>query len=151
MTDKYTTKQQTDLLSARKNALEKARVTLIQPRGKFNGFDVFSWLDAPMEELYLTLSSMPFPIHWVVSSELLAVFSSNGYTDFPNVHSIYVTGDVSLMPLGQDFESVSSVHEVISKSQFLNSKGTLIFTLTGAQGIDWINDLTFCLKTIQGS
>ena len=56
------------LLTARRNSLREAASSQIQARGKFRGFDVFTWIDAPLDSFLATLNSMPFPIVWVTTS-----------------------------------------------------------------------------------
>lgn len=137
-------------LDARKEVLSRISLSSIQSRGKYKQFDVFTWLDAPEEALISTLSSMPSPIHWVVSAELLVALDQKGIIEFPNVHKMYVVGKMTKMPMVGEFEEVSSVQDIISNGAFSNSKGTLLMSVTGNMGIDFINELTYYLKAIQG-
>ena len=49
MMEKKTKLEGDILLTARRNSLREAASSQIQARGKFRGFDVFTWIDAPLE------------------------------------------------------------------------------------------------------
>ncbi len=139
-----------DLIVHRKESLKKAALTSIQPRGKYFGFDVFTWLDAPVDSLSATLNSMPFPIHWVVSSAYLNILAENGFQQFANVAKVYIMGDANVNFFPGDFVVCHDIKEVISYEELGQTRGALILTLMGLEGLDTINELCYYLKAIQG-
>jgi hypothetical protein len=138
------------LLSHRKETLKKAAFTSIQPRGKYFGFDVFTWLDAPVESLFATLDSMPYPIHWVVSSTYLNILAENGIQQFTNVAKVYIMGDPNVNFFPGDFVVCNDIKEVLSYEELGQTRGALVLTLLGSEGLDTINELCYYLKAIQG-
>lgn len=53
------------LLQARKEALDRMNRTPMRPHGKVLGKDLFTWFDYQIEDLVSTLTSFPYPIHWI--------------------------------------------------------------------------------------
>ena len=141
-----------DLLKAnRKETLTRAALTRIQPRGKFHGFDVFTWLDAPEEVLLSTFNSMPYPIHWVSTLNYFNVVVNSGHVHFPNVQQVYLVNDGHESPLvNTDFPVFEDVSSILKVPEIYQGKGILLVTGCGNQGIDTINEMSLILKAIHG-
>ena len=140
-----------ELRANRRDTLEKASITSIQPRGKYHGFDVFTWLDAPESTLHSTFESMPFPIHWVSTLNYFNVVVNSAHAQFPNVQSIYLIDEVNTSKLlNMDFQVFDSVSTVLKQPSLTSGKGIIMLTGCGAYGIDSINELALILKTIHG-
>lgn len=140
-----------ELRANRKDTLEKASITSIQPRGKYHGFDVFTWLDAPESTLHSTFESMPFPIHWVSTLNYFNVVVNSGHSLFPNVNRIYLLDDSEINTvLNNEIQQYDSVSSILKLPEFTNGKGIIMLTGLGTSGIDAINEMALLLKTIHG-
>lgn len=140
-----------ELKENRLDTLARASITSIQPRGKYHGFDVFTWLDAPEPVLRSTFESMPFPIHWLCTVDYFNVVVNSAHTQFPNVQSIYLIDEAnSSKVLNMDFQVFDSVSSVLKQPNFTAGKGIIMLSGCGANGIDSINELALILKTIHG-
>jgi hypothetical protein len=141
-----------DLLKAnRKETLTRAALTRIQPRGKFHGFDVFTWLDAPEEVLLSTFNSMPYPIHWVSTLNYFNVVVNSVHVQLPNVQQVYLLDDLNNTNLiNLQYQVFDGITSVLKQPSLINGKGILILTGLGSEGIDAINELALILKTIHG-
>jgi len=141
-----------DLLKAnRKETLTRAALTRIQPRGKFHGFDVFTWLDAPEEVLLSTFNSMPYPIHWVSTLNYFNVVVNSVHVQLPNVQQVYLLDDLNNTNLiNLEYQVFDGITSVLKQPSLINGKGILILTGLGSEGIDAINELALILKTIHG-
>lgn len=65
---KHTTEEQ--LLNARREGLEQMRDrTTMRAYGKVAGMDVFSWMNPDMEAFVNVISTMPFEVIWVGTSD----------------------------------------------------------------------------------
>jgi len=139
-------------LKANRNAtLSRAAITNIQPRGKFHGFDVFTWLDAPEEALISTFSSMPFPIHWVSTQNYFNVVVNAVHAHFPNVQHIYLIDEANASGvINDEYRVFDSVSTVLKQPVIANGKGIILVTGLGSQGIDAVNEMALILKTIHG-
>jgi len=136
---------------AREEFLSKARFTNIQPRGKYHGFDVFTWLDAPETNLISTFHSMPFPIHWICTLNYFNVVVNSGHVHFPNVQQVYLVNDGHESPLvNSDFPVFEDVSSILKVPEIYQGKGILLVTGCGNQGIDTINEMSLILKAIHG-
>ncbi len=141
-----------ELKLARSSALKRAAHTSIQPRGKYHGFDVFTWLDAPKQALISTFEYMPYPIHWVCTANYFNVLVDSGHAHFPNVESIFLLEeDAHSNLVNPEIVVESSLTKVLSHPNLLNSKGILLISGAGGNGIDAINEMSLILKTIHGS
>jgi len=141
-----------DLLKAnRKETLTRAALTRIQPRGKFHGFDVFTWFDAPEEVLLSTFNSMPYPIHWVSTLNYFNVVVNSVHVQLPNVQQVYLLDDLNNTNLiNLEYQVFDGITSVLKQPSLINGKGILILTGLGSEGIDAINELALILKTIHG-
>ena len=140
-----------ELHANRRDTLEKASITSIQPRGKYHGFDVFTWLDAPESTLHSTFESMPFPIHWVSTLNYFNVVVNSGHSQFPNVNRIYLLDDSEINTvLNNEIQQYDTVSSILKLPEFTHGKGILMLTGLGASGIDAINEMALILKTIHG-
>lgn len=148
-------KSKTDIYSTlkenRRQTLAKAALTSIQPRGKYHGFDVFTWLDAPVDNLLSTFESMPFPVHWICTLDYFNVVVDSEYAKFSNVKGVYLLGNKSSSQvINADCQGVDSVSIALSHSGFTDGKGIILLTGSGTQGLDAINEMALILKTIHG-
>ena len=148
-------KKITDLHSTlkenRRQTLARAALTSIQPRGKYHGYDVFTWLDAPVSHLFSTFESMPFPIHWICTLDYFNVVVDSAYAQFPNVKGVYLLNDMaSSQVINADCQGVDSVSSALSQPELIGGKGIIMLTGCGAQGLDAINEMALILKTIHG-
>lgn len=140
-----------ELHANRRDTLDKASITSIQPRGKYHGFDVFTWLDAPESTLHSTFESMPFPIHWVSTLNYFNVVVNSGHSLFPNVNRIYLLDDSEINTvLNNEIQQYDSVSSILKLPEFTNGKGIIMLTGLGTSGIDAINEMALILKTIHG-
>jgi len=140
-----------ELKENRLDTLARASITSIQPRGKYHGFDVFTWLDAPTSVLRSTFDSMPFPIHWLCTVDYFNVVVNSAHAQFPNVQSIYLIDETNTSKvLNMDFQVFDSVSSVLKQPSLTSGKGIIMLTGCGAYGIDSINELALILKTIHG-
>jgi len=140
-----------ELRANRRDTLDKASITSIQPRGKYLGFDVFTWLDAPESTLHSTFQSMPFPIHWVSTLNYFNVVVNSGHSQFPNVNRIYLLDDSEINTvLNNEIQQYDTVSSILKLPEFTHGKGIIMLTGLGASGIDAINEMALILKTIHG-
>lgn len=140
-----------ELSENRNETLARASITSVQPRGKYHGFDVFTWLDAPASVLRSTFESMPYPIHWVCTVDYFNVVVNTAHAQFPNVQSIYLIDEAkNSRVLNMDFQVFDSVSTVLKQPSLTTGKGIIMLTGCGAFGIDSINELALILKTIHG-
>lgn len=63
--------QGTQLLQARKEALEQMKFGSMRAHGKLWGMDVFSWPNPELDQLAHTVHSFPFQVIWIGSGELI--------------------------------------------------------------------------------
>lgn len=137
------------LLSARRNSLKEAASTSIQGKGKFRGFDVFTWIDAPLESFLATLNSMPFPIVWVTTSAYFNWITQQSAIEFKNVSNIFILDVENNVHYEGEVVHCNSLQELLSHPILLNGKGTLLFSVIGSQGVDTINEFNFILKAMR--
>ena len=140
-----------ELHANRRDTLDKASITSIQPRGKYHGFDVFTWLDAPESTLHSTFESMPFPIHWVSTLNYFNVVVNSGHSQFPNVNRIYLLDDSEINTvINNEIPQYDTVSSILKLPEFTHGKGIIMLTGLGASGIEAINEMALILKTIHG-
>ena len=140
-----------ELKENRRQTLARAALTSIQPRGKYHGYDVFTWLDAPVSHLFSTFQSMPFPIHWICTLDYFNVVVDSAHAQFPNVKGVYLLdGMASSQVINADCQEVDSVSSALSQPDLIGGKGIIMLTGCGAQGLDAINEMALILKTIHG-
>lgn len=63
--------QGSQLLQARKEALEQLKFGSMRAHGKLWGMDVFSWPNPELDQLAHTVHSFPFQVIWIGSGELI--------------------------------------------------------------------------------
>lgn len=149
--EKKTKNLHAELKENRRQTLARAALTSIQPRGKYHGYDVFTWLDAPASHLFSTFESMPFPIHWICTLDYFNVVVDSAHAQFPNVKGVYLLdGMASSQVINADCQEVDSVSSALSQSDLIGGKGIIMLTGCGAQGLDAINEMALILKTIHG-
>jgi hypothetical protein len=85
-------KKQAELLTARKEALNRAHSD-INPQGKLFGLDVFAWVNPDRMKLIATLESMPFPIHLVTRTDYFTFLTANHNVIFANLSNVYLLED----------------------------------------------------------
>ncbi len=149
--EKKTTDLHAELKENRRQTLARAALTSIQPRGKYHGYDVFTWLDAPVSHLFSTFESMPFPIHWICTLDYFNVVVDSAHAQFPNVKGVYLLdGMVPSQVINADCQEVDSVSSALSQPDLIGGKGIIMLTGCGAHGLDAINEMALILKTIHG-
>ncbi len=149
--EKKTKDLHAELKENRRQTLARAALTSIQPRGKYHGYDVFTWLDAPVSHLFSTFESMPFPIHWICTLDYFNVVVDSAHAQFPNVKGMYLLdGMASSQVINADCQEVDSVSSALSQPDLIGGKGIIMLTGCGAQGLDAINEMALILKTIHG-
>ena len=149
--EKKTKDLYTELKENRRQTLARAALTSIQPRGKYHGYDVFTWLDAPVSHLFSTFESMPFPIHWICTLDYFNVVVDSAHAQFPNVKGVYLLdGMAPSQVINADCQEVDSVSSALSQPDLIGGKGIIMLTGCGAQGLDAINEMALILKTIHG-
>lgn len=149
--EKKTTDLHAELKENRRQTLARAALTSIQPRGKYHGYDVFTWLDAPVSHLFSTFESMPFPIHWICTLDYFNVVVDSAHAQFPNVKGVYLLdGMASSQVINADCQEVDSVSTALSQPDLIGGNGIIMLTGCGAQGLDAIHEMALILKTIHG-
>lgn len=149
--EKKTKDLHAELKENRRQTLARAALTSIQPRGKYHGYDVFTWLDAPVSHLFSTFESMPFPIHWICTLDYFNVVVDSAHVQFPNVKGVYLLdGMAPSQVINADCQEVDSVSSALSQPDLIGGKGIIMLTGCGAQGLDAINEMALILKTIHG-
>lgn len=144
-----TKREENLLVSARRNSLKEAATSLIQARGKFRGFDVFTWMDAPVDAFLATLNSMPFPIVWVTTSAYFEYVTQQASMEFQNVSNIFILDDENRMDLQGDVVYCESLQQLLAHQVMLQGRGTLLFSVTGSRGVDTLNEFNFILKAMR--
>lgn len=137
-----------DLVEARQQALvHQAKEWDIKSWGKFNGFEVFTWVNPSREKLIATLDSMPFPIFWVSTEDVFYDQCSEYQNIFPNVKNVFILpAHHSCEGFLGDTEPIASFFEVFHKPELLQHKGIVVFTAKGTHGELLINDFTSSLN-----
>lgn len=145
---KVTPSEAINLLEARQQALsQQSKEWDIKSWGKFNGFDVFTWLNPSREKLIATLESMPFPIFWVCTEEVFHDQCSEHQNTFPNVKNVFI------LPTHNSVEGVfgavhplASFFEVFYQQELLQNKGIVVVTAKGILGETLLNEFTSSLN-----
>ncbi len=65
MSQKVDQQRDSQLLQARRDALEQLKFGSMRSHGKLWGMDVFSWPNPEMDLLATTIHSFPFPVIWI--------------------------------------------------------------------------------------
>lgn len=137
-----------DLFEARQQALEhQAKEWDIKSWGKFNGFEVFTWLNPSREKLIATLDSMPFPIFWVSTEDVFYEQCSEHQNVFPNVKNVFIvpTHRSEEVFFGET-QPIASFFEVFHKAELLQHKGIVVVTAKGTEGDRMLRDFTSSLN-----
>jgi len=137
------------LLTARRNSLREAASSQIQARGKFRGFDVFTWIDAPLDSFLATLNSMPFPIVWVTTSAYFDWVTQQASIEFNNVSMVFILDDEKRNELQGEVVYCDSLQQPLAHPVLIQGRGTLLFSVTGSRGVDTLNEFTFILKAMR--
>jgi len=137
-----------DLFVARQQALEhQAKEWDIKSWGKFNGFEVFTWLNPSREKLIATLDSMPFPIFWVSTEDVFYEQCSEHQNVFPNVKNVFIVPTHrSVEGFFGETQPIASFFEVFHKAELLQHKGIVVVTAKGTEGDRMLRDFTSSLN-----
>jgi len=137
-----------DLVEARQQAREyQAKEWDIKSWGKFNGFEVFTWVNPSREKLIATLDSMPSPIFWVSTEDVFYDQCSEYQNVFPNVKNVFILPThTSCEGFLGDTQPIASFFEVFHKPELLQHKGIVVITAKGTQGEHLINEFTSSLN-----
>lgn len=139
-----------DLVEARQQAREQqTKEWDIKSWGKFNGFEVFTWVNPSREKLIATLDSMPSPIFWVSTEDVFYDQCSEYQNVFPNVKNVFILPThTSCEGFLGDTQPIASFFEVFHKPELLQHKGIVVVTAKGTQGEHLINEFTSSLNPI---
>ncbi|MFM7723841.1 MAG: hypothetical protein ACKO7O_03535 [Bacteroidota bacterium] len=139
-----------DLVEARQQAREQqTKEWDIKSWGKFNGFEVFTWVNPSREKLIATLDSMPSPIFWVSTEDVFYDQCSEYQNVFPNVKNVFILPThTSCEGFLGDTQPIASFFEVFHKPELLQYKGIVVVTAKGTQGEHLINEFTSSLNPI---
>jgi hypothetical protein len=137
-----------DLFEARQQALEhQAKEWDIKSWGKFNGFEVFTWLNPSREKLIATLDSMPFPIFWVSTEDVFYDQCSEHQNVFPNVKNVFIVPTHrSVEGFFGETQPIATFFEVFHKAELLQHKGIVVVTAKGTEGDRMLRDFTSSLN-----
>ena len=115
--------------------------------GKFNGKDGFTWLNPSKEKLISTFESMPFPVFWLTTDDVLLDICQGQLHTFPNVKSIVlVANGSSVTPVFGATCTVAMFMEGL-RSQELNApNGIILISTKGPSGSKQLDDLTALWK-----
>ena len=126
-------KKDHNLLEVRKEALENVVNGSIRPHGKLWGMDVFSWQNPQLDAITSTIHSLPFPIVWLASTDLLNEAYTNDETILSNIHAaISYEKGVSkeiVFPDAISSESIQKAFEVMNENRL--KRGVILFCHTG--------------------
>ncbi|MBM3424073.1 MAG: hypothetical protein FJY06_01100 [Bacteroidetes bacterium] len=136
-----------DLLNVRDQALRhQVKEWSIKSWGKFNGFEVFTWLNPSREKLIATLDSMPFPIIWVSTDDVFQDQCREEQNTFPNVQHVFIVSTrYSIENHFGETKKLGSFFEVFFIPELMANKGIVVVTAKGKNGEQLIHDFTLSL------
>jgi len=99
-----------DLLSARKEGLERARSqNTMQAHGKLREMDVFSWVNPHFDALSLVISLFPFPVVWVGKQEQIKCCSTYYPEVLETLESVIVADQGNIKMKGSIIDGMENV------------------------------------------
>lgn len=132
-----------ELLKIReRNLAQQRNLWDLKAWGKYNGKDVFTWLNPDKQKLIATLESMPYPIFWFTTEGLFHELSEDLQTTFPNVKNVLIvpSGNTSERIFG-DANLTPSFADALRAPEINKEPGIVIATARGVFGQELIRQI----------